>query len=482
MSSIANVSRHKGMTVKELFHPKSFANYQEWHDWAIRKDQRSGKLKWRSQEETDLYDYIAIRRRLDRLHQLKGDEDPRGLLFALHEGLHGNMGGMGKNELYQHARSGTKHLIEEYVNKIVECLHYINSVPSDSISEQDKWEFFERADHCYGSSALMLSGGALMGWYHYGVTKALLENNVLPSVISGSSAGSIVAGVLGTHTDDELGEMFDTKQLLIDATYEVDILNRIFRPRKQRITHRDLLEMINHLIPDLTFEEALYKTGRHINISIAPVEAHQTSRLLNAITTPNVYIRSAVQASCAVPGFLSPVTLKAKNFSGEHQDYLPSRQWCDGTMTDDLPAKRLSRLYGVNHYIVSQVNPHIAPFIRHFEKDSLVNTLLSPYRKFAMEWIKTVQKLNTHLPTPAMMKALFSTADTVVNQKYTADINIILDPRLISPLRLLSKPTVDEVIRLLHAGEQATWPKIPQIENSTKISRAIKDILNNYAH
>ena len=470
------------MAVKELFRPKSFTTYQEWRDWAIRHDQRSGKLKWRSQEETHLYDFVAIRRRLTRLQQLRGNEDARGLLFALHEGLHGNMGGMGKNELYKEARSGTKHLIEEYVNEIVDCLHFINSVADEVITEKEKKEFFDRADHCYGSSALMLSGGALMGWYHYGVAKALLESNVLPSVISGSSAGSIVAGVLGTHTDDELAEVFDTKQLLLDATYEVDMLSRIFRPRKQRISHSDLLEIIEHLIPDLTFEEALEKTGRHINISIAPVEAHQTSRLLNATTTPNVYIRSAVQASCAIPGFLPPVTLKAKNFNGDHQDYLPSRQWSDGTMTDDLPAKRLSRLYGVNHYIVSQVNPHIAPFLHHFEKDSLLNTLLTPYRKFAVEWIKTLQKLNKQLPTPAVMKAMLSTADTVVNQKYTADINIILDPRLISPLRLLSKPTVDEVMRLLHAGEQATWPKIPQIENSTKISRALKDILNNYEH
>ena len=35
----------------------------------------------------------------------------------------------------------------------------------------------------------------------------------------------------------------------------------------------------------------------------------------------------------------------------------------DGSIKQDLPVSRLSRLYGVNHTIVSQTNPHVVPFI-----------------------------------------------------------------------------------------------------------------------
>lgn len=47
-------------------------------------------------------------------------------------------------------------------------------------------------------------GGASMGQYHYGVTRCLLEEGLIPRVISGSSSGSIFASLLCTKTLDEL--------------------------------------------------------------------------------------------------------------------------------------------------------------------------------------------------------------------------------------------------------------------------------------
>lgn len=40
------------------------------------------------------------------------------------------------------------------------------------------------------------------------------------------------------------------------------------------------------------------------------------------------------------------------------------RQWRDGSLHCDLPIKELKELFNVNHYIVSQANPHIAPLLR----------------------------------------------------------------------------------------------------------------------
>jgi TAG lipase / steryl ester hydrolase / phospholipase A2 / LPA acyltransferase len=39
------------------------------------------------------------------------------------------------------------------------------------------------------------------------------------------------------------------------------------------------------------------------------------------------------------------------------------QRWIDGSVDNDLPMSKLSELFNVNHFIVSQVNPHIVPFL-----------------------------------------------------------------------------------------------------------------------
>jgi TAG lipase/steryl ester hydrolase/phospholipase A2/LPA acyltransferase len=56
---------------------------------------------------------------------------------------------------------------------------------------------------------LLLSGGGTLGMNHVGVLAALMERNMLPRIISGTSAGSIVAGVCCTRTDDELPQLLN---------------------------------------------------------------------------------------------------------------------------------------------------------------------------------------------------------------------------------------------------------------------------------
>jgi TAG lipase/steryl ester hydrolase/phospholipase A2/LPA acyltransferase len=36
--------------------------------------------------------------------------------------------------------------------------------------------------------------------------------------------------------------------------------------------------------------------------------------------------------------------------------------WQDGSLEFDLPMAKLSEMFNVNHFIVSQVNPHVIPF------------------------------------------------------------------------------------------------------------------------
>ena len=66
-----------------------------------------------------------------------------------------------------------------------------NQLPS--IHRKQVMDFFKRARTAYGRTALCLSGGATMGSYHFGHIRGLLEAGVLPNIISGTSAGSVVA-------------------------------------------------------------------------------------------------------------------------------------------------------------------------------------------------------------------------------------------------------------------------------------------------
>ena len=341
-------------------------SYDEWSEAAQEHDELTGEKRWRQVDHTRQYDYAQIRLRLDKLRSLRARHDYQGLLFTLNEGIHGNMGGMGRHSLYSHAKFGTKVLIEQYIDEVDDSLRFLAELQTDQISVQEKLDFFYRANICFGRSALMLSGGGVLGFYHLGVVKTLLDQGLLPRVVSGSSAGSLVAGTLGTHTDEELDRFYQPANVLTEAEREASAFTRMFFGANAQIDVGDLEKLIARMIPDLTFQEAYEKTGRQISISVAPAELHQRSRLLNAITSPNVYVRSAVMASCAVPGVFPPVMLMAKNQHGERQPYLPTRKWVDGSIADDLPAKRLQRLYSCNHYIVSMVNPIAIPF---FEND-----------------------------------------------------------------------------------------------------------------
>ncbi|MEQ8516892.1 MAG: DUF3336 domain-containing protein, partial [Chromatocurvus sp.] len=195
----------------------------------------------------------------------------------LNEGIHGNMGGMGRSTLYQRAKFGTKHLIEQYIEEIDDSLRFIADLDNSKIDVQDKMDFFYRANICFGRSALMLSGGGVLGFYHLGVVKTLLSQGLLPRVISGASAGSLVAGVLATHSDKELEKFFDPANVHFEAEREASVFSRMFFGRSPQIDVGDLLRIIDRLMPDMTFQEAYEKTGRQVSITVAPAEPHQRS-------------------------------------------------------------------------------------------------------------------------------------------------------------------------------------------------------------
>jgi NTE family protein len=458
------------------------ATYEEWREAALDHDEASGQKRWREIDQTSQFDYAQIRLRLDRLRSLRARHDYHGLLFTLNEGIHGNMGGMGRSSLYRRAKFGTKKLIEQYIEEIADSLQFLAELDHDEIDVQEKLDFFYRANVCLGRSALMLSGGGVLGFYHLGVVKSLLEQDLLPRVISGSSAGSIICGVLGTHSDKELDKFYDPANIMFEAEREASVFSRMFFGTNPQIDVGDLEKMIERLVPNMTFQEAYEKTGRQISISVAPAEPHQRSRLLNAITSPNVFIRSAVMASCAVPGVFPSVMLMAKNVHGEAQPYLPTRRWVDGSIADDLPAKRLSRLYSTNHYIVSMVNPIAIPFLHKENEQSALRAALGSLgvgmgRELLNFYRGMVQKQGDTWPRFNM---LMNSVHALMDQEYSGDINIVPSFRWYNPTKLLSHLTEKELLALMEGGERSAYPNIESIRICTKISRTMEEILHRF--
>jgi TAG lipase/steryl ester hydrolase/phospholipase A2/LPA acyltransferase len=62
----------------------------------------------------------------------------------------------------------------------------------------------------------------------------------------------------------------------------------------------------------------------------------------------------------------TPDNIKMPQVSPEEKG-IGKRQWRDGTLESDLPMMQLKELFNVNHFIVSQANPHIAPLLRFKE-------------------------------------------------------------------------------------------------------------------
>jgi len=87
---------------------------------------------------------------------------------------------------------------------------------------------------------------------------------------------------------------------------------------------------------------------------------------LNYLTSPNVVVWSAVSASTAIPRFFHPVELMIKTEDGQIVPYHPENtmtRYIDGSIGGDLPMQRMSELFNVNTFVVSQVNPHAVPFL-----------------------------------------------------------------------------------------------------------------------
>ncbi|TDF38400.1 DUF3336 domain-containing protein [Alteromonadaceae bacterium M269] len=469
-------SKNKLSTVQRAI--DNARSYQEYSEACLLHDEMSGANEWKEQTFSRDYDYKLIKKRVERIKLAIAKEDAIELMSILHEGIHGNLGNISNPELLHHCKIGTKSLIEEFIEHVCLALEFIYKADENTVDFYEKLSFFDETAHSFGQSCLMLSGGAGLGFFHCGVIKCLTEHDLLPNVISGASAGAIIAAVVGTRTDDELVE--DLSADSIFERFEKWSIWQGFR-KKSLFDSTNLENALIDFFGLTTFEEAYEKTKRHITVTVSPADLHQHSRLLNSRTSPRAIISQAVRASCAIPYMFSPVKLRAKNAAGEVVPYIPNRVFADGSLMADLPFERLARLYGVNHSIVSQTNPVAVPFLPRHDK--------APQKglgALAMQHITNMAKINSifvcdmleNMTSSNGAKLGIHKVRSLIDQQYVGDINVMPELSFENIKCLLANPTREGIQRLIDDAEKATWSKLDVIERSMRISKTFGQYLD----
>lgn len=461
----------------------------EWRAAAKELDVLEDNEPWKLDSGSDDSDATLIQARLKELDEARINCDIARMLYLVRTALSRDLGGMGNIRLYRHSHTGTKVLIERYIDSALDTIKALVKMSAHSLppgmDTKDILEQVVYARQAFGRSALLLSGGATFGMNHVGVLKALFEARLLPRIISGASAGSIVCAVLCTRTDEEIPAVLKDFPYGDLSVFEEDgnedgLLDRIGRFLTQGawIDMKHLIRVMKKLLGDITFQEAYNRTRRVLNICVSSESIYELPRLLNYVTAPNVMIWSAVAASCSVPFLFSAAHLLVKNpVTGEHLLWNPAPQrWIDGSVDNDLPMTRLAEMFNVNFCIVSQTNPHVVPFLAK-DDTTLSHTGQSASSTASRDWLYVLTKLAKAealhrmqvLAELGIFPNLVTKARSVLSQKYSGDITILPRINYRDFPRMLKNPTPEFLVQACLCGERATWPKLSRIRNHCAI-------------
>ena len=184
--------------------------YDEWLSAARALDTHLGLAQWRRDPRSPHYRHERVRAHIDLMTGYREGGAAEQLMDLLHETLYRNQGDLTASDLYNNAHAGTKHLGDEFIREVEASIRFLAHGELPQIAEAERIERFVNAAHTNGRSALLLSGGATLGFYHLGVAKALWEHGMLPKVISGSSMGALIAAAVCSRDDAQLRTSFST--------------------------------------------------------------------------------------------------------------------------------------------------------------------------------------------------------------------------------------------------------------------------------
>jgi TAG lipase/lysophosphatidylethanolamine acyltransferase len=448
-------------------------SYDEWVAAATLLDGLEGHDQWKADPVSSLYDYKLIFRRLKQLRHLTHKGDLESMMHFLRSGLIRNLGGFSDHRLFEHSHVGTKKIIEEYTAKVVDMLDGIADSGYSQVEMDQVCTFFRNTRQSFGSSALILQGGATFGLYHLGVVKTLNEHDLLPRIICGSGIGALIASLVCIHTDQELPSALSSEGIDLSEFVQVGSRGSIKRKMKRFFDKGYLMDVsvlercVRANVGDITFEEAYARTKRVLNITVSSTRKFEVPQLLNYLTAPNVLIWSAACASASATGLYESPELLAKDSHGNVVSWNQSPvKWSDYAKEPESPFIRLSELFNVNHFIVSQANPLVAPFVHTSVQPEQQRFIHKFYKLIAYEVKHRMKQMDAVGLLPSFLQAMLT-------EKYSGNITIAPQLTLKDFNQLMSNPTHASLEYWIRKGEQSTWPLISLLHNRCAIELAL---------
>lgn len=458
-------------------------SYQDWLAAAMKLDDVNNAEEWKSKRESVLYDYCLIESRTAAMKQARMAKDWSHLLYLIRTTWVRNCGGMGNVNLYRHSYVSTKHIIEEYIEESSKSLREL--VFNSDLDDTYLLGMLVQTRKNIGRTALVLSGGGTFGLFHIGILVTLFEQNLLPRVISGSSAGAIIASILCSRHKHEIASLVDE---ILNKDFNIfkddceksegeNLLIRISRFFKHGtwFDNKNLVNTMINFLGNLTFREAYNRTGKILNITVSAASVHEQPSLLNNLTAPNVLIWSAVCASCSLPGIFpsSPLYEKDPKTGQTKQWSSSSVKFVDGSVENDLPISKLSEMFNVDHIIACQVNVHVFPFLKlsvscvggeiEDEFSARCKQALGKVYDYMLGEVVHVLEIATEIGVGANV---LTKLRSILSQQYSGDITILPELRMLIRLnKLLSNPSQEFLLREATNGAKACWPKISIIKN-----------------
>lgn len=483
-------------------------DYEAFRKVNLKLDDVEGFTKWKNDEKSPHFDAHILRARITKYRKAREDGDLEGCMFALRGELLRQHFGACNPALYHVSNIGTKAIIEEYITTVIETITWlayrhrekpkignqlVEMSPAIKLEVAQKLAFFSETKHSFGRSALLLSGGGSIGMRHFGVIKSLHLNGLLPRVICGTSAGSIIGSIACVHTDAELLQMwekhFDWGKHFDLYFFSGPDLRRFVRERGQSLYDSDTLrKSLRNNIGEYTFLEAFDRTGRICNITLSGAPGNtRYPMLLNYLTAPHVLMWSAVLASCSLPGVFEPQELIAKDRSGNAVPYLTAGlKWLDGSMQGDLPITRLRELFNVNFFIVSQCNPHAQLFSggsRRSNRGSggvldrvaqFLRREVKQYMRSAVEFTKGVSRTSS-----PWLETVGSVPVALVVQEYEGDVTIFNGNGFLDLPMILTNGSTKNLRAWTVESERSVWWYMSQVQNACAIEFAMDEVIRD---
>ncbi|EDO16516.1 hypothetical protein Kpol_513p32 [Vanderwaltozyma polyspora DSM 70294] len=511
---------------------ESCYTYEEWCVKATTVDEITGANLWRRNFFSRRYDFNSVLEQFSLLQQYLNKKDVESIkekFSTTGPCMLRNFAGIVDKRLFSKSLMGTKLLIEQYLENILEGLEVLDESSTPT-------SYFQRCKLSLGTTVLILKGGSLFGLFHLGVIKCLLYQNLMPNIISGSSMGACVAGLFGCLSNEELAQLLKGDQILNIIKYDIELLRSCgygnvdqhlnIGTLIQNLVHHGYSQdvylfiqfVIKYVVKDTTFEEAYQNTGKVFNIVIHPTDK-SCPNLLNYVTTPNVLISSAINCSLG-SGVLSDETkLLCKNLNNEIISFLSEEKTQSTTFLapenaivgndSDNPYTRLTELFNVNNFIVSLARPYLAPLVvndlKHEIKTSKYyyykhypdtpNAMILPQLDYTemeplafkfkyhlerklkniitMEFRHRMEVLdNLGLLCPWIKRLIID------DKTPRSAIEITIVPRIknLSVTRII-EGQLDNINYWMKCGEQNTWPVLPLIKTRCAVEFKLDHII-----